>query len=259
MQAICVSNQNLGFFTLNLQIVSDLHLEFGVLQLSASNTDVLIAAGDIDVGEAGLKWLQRFRCPVVYVAGNHEYWGEDLNGFSRHLAQCSQRGNVHFLENNKVVIEGIRFLGCTLWTDYNNADPRVMKEMSLLMNDFRYISNGVRALQPHDLKQVNAKSRAWLEQELRLPFAGKTVVVTHHAPLMRSWYHGKNGMIKYAYCNDLSALMDRHQHEIDLWVHGHVHEAFDYVDQGVRVVCNPRGYFQYKEVDSFDPEKCISL
>ena len=244
---------------MNLQIVSDLHLEFGALQLSVENTDVLIAAGDIDVGEAGLKWLQQFNCPVIYVAGNHEYWGEDLNRFTRHLIQGVRGGNVHYLENSTVVLKNIRFLGCTLWTDYNNADSLVMDEMLLVMNDFRYISNGTRALQPHDLIKVNAQSRAWLEQQLRLPFAGKTVVVTHHAPLMRSWHYGRNTMIQYAYCNDLSALMDRYQREIDLWVHGHVHETFDYVAQGVRVVCNPRGYYQYREVDDFDPEKCISL
>ena len=133
---------------LNLRVVSDLHLEFGALKLSARDADVLIAAGDIDVGEAGLKWLQQFHCPVIYVAGNHEYWGEDLISFTRQLTQSAGGGNVHYLENSKVVIDGVRFLGCTLWTNFKAADARVMDEMLRVMNDFRFISKGARALRP---------------------------------------------------------------------------------------------------------------
>lgn len=229
------------------------------MDFSVENIDVLVAAGDIDVGEAGLQWLRRLDCPIVYIAGNHEYWGEDLDRFTHHLTQHTQESHVHFLENRCVDIKGVRFLGCTLWTDYNEADTQIMDEMVQKMNDFRFIRKGARTLQPADLVHVNAQSKAWLAQELNSPFAGKTVVVTHHAPLMRSWYNLPYGNIQYAYCNDLKTLMDQHQHHIDLWVHGHVHESFDYIAHGVRVVCNPRGYFGYKEVNNFDPDKCISL
>ena len=92
---------------MNLQIVSDLHLEFGPLSLPVKDTDVLIAAGDIDVGEAGIKWLQQFQCPVIYVAGNHEYWGEDLHDFARYLTQCVRGERVHYLEKRKVIINDI--------------------------------------------------------------------------------------------------------------------------------------------------------
>lgn len=239
--------------------MSDLHLEFGPLDFSVENIDVLVAAGDIDVGKTGLQWLRRFSCPIVYIAGNHEYWGEDLDRFTHQLTQCTHEGDVYFLENQRVDIKGVRFLGCTLWTDYKQADTQIMDEMLLKMNDFRFISKGARPLQPADLVHVNAQSKAWLEQELNSPFTGKTVVVTHHAPLMQSWYDHSYGNIQYAYCNDLKTLMDQHQQDIDLWVHGHVHESFDYIAHGIRVVCNPRGYFGYKEVNDFDPDKCISL
>lgn len=227
------------------------------MALSVQGTDVLVAAGDIGVGLAGLEWLQRLPCQVVYVAGNHEYWGEDLYGLSRRLHTATQAGNVHYLEKRSVILGDVRFIGCTLWSDFKAADDSIMQEMWLAMNDFTYIRKGPALIRPKDLASANSRSREWLEQELSKPFAGKTVVVTHHAPLMRSWYQGNTNAIRYAYCNDLGTLMDRH--DIDLWVHGHVHGRFDYVDHGVRVVCNPRGYYGYKEVGEFDAEKCILL
>jgi predicted phosphohydrolase len=228
------------------------------MALSVQGTDVLLAAGDIGVGMAGLKWLQRLPCEVVYVAGNHEYWGEDLHSLVQRLNSATQQGNVHYLEKRSVILGDVRFIGCTLWSDFNGADASIMEQMWLAMNDFAHIHKGPVLIQPSDLVSENSRSRDWLEQELDRPFAGKTVVVTHHAPLLRSWYHGhKEKAIQYAYCNDMGVLMERY--DIDLWVHGHVHECFDYVAHGVRVVCNPRGYFGYKMVGEFDAGKCILL
>ncbi len=225
--------------------------------LSVQDTDVLVAAGDIGVGMAGLQWLQRLTCKVVYVAGNHEYWGEDLYSLVQRLNAATQQGNVHYLEKRSVIMGDVRFIGCTLWSDFRGADASIMEQMWLAMNDFSRIHKGSILIRPTDLVYENSRSREWLEQELRKPFVGKTVVVTHHAPLLRSWYRGNKDAIRYAYCNDLQTLMDRH--DIDLWVHGHVHDSFDYVAHGVRVVCNPRGYFGYKEVGEFDTEKHILL
>ena len=227
------------------------------MALSVQGTDVLVAAGDIGVGTAGLEWLQRLPCEVVYVAGNHEYWGEDLYEFVERLNEATQRGNVHFLEKRSVRIGDVRFIGCTLWSDFKGADASIMEQMWLAMNDFSHIYKGTALIRPRDLALENDRSRAWLEQELSKPFTGKRVVITHHAPLLQSWYEGNKEAIQYAYCNDLGELMDRYR--IDLWVHGHVHDSCDYVAHGVRVVCNPRGYFGYKEVDEFDAEKCIVL
>ncbi|HEX2239292.1 MAG TPA: metallophosphoesterase [Gammaproteobacteria bacterium] len=243
---------------MRIQIISDLHLEFGPLELPASEADVLIAAGDIAIGKEGHKWLQRVPRTVVYVAGNHEYWGHDLTTLKDALTQMSRRGNVHFLENRSVEIDGVRFIGCTLWTDFHDADPVIMAEMFMVMNDFRYIAHGSRRARPRDLVEINLESRRWLEQELSVRYVGKTVVVTHHAPLIRSWYARRDeDMTRFAYCNALDELMN--QRQIDLWVHGHIHESHDYVAYGVRVVCNPRGYYNYREVQDFDPTKVVSL
>jgi predicted phosphohydrolase len=242
---------------LNLQIISDIHLEFGALALSVEDADLLIAAGDIGVGLQGLKWLQKLPCPVIYVTGNHEYWGTELHILNDRLTESARQGNVRYLENRTFVMDKVRFLGCTLWTDYNGADLSIMDEMFLRMNDFRYISKGSESLKPADLAKLNTQSRQWLTNELSQPFDGRTVVVTHHAPLMRSWPRDKDVRLQYAYCNDLSAIMA--EYDIDVWVHGHIHEVLDYIAHGVRVVCNPRGYYQQKEVAGFSPIKCISM
>lgn len=242
---------------MNIKPVSDLHLEFGPLALSVQGTDVLVAAGDIDVGMAGLEWLQKLPCQVIYVAGNHEYWGEDLVEFSQRLNAASREGNVHYLEKRSVIVGNVRFIGCTLWSDFKGGDASIMEEMWLAMNDFSHIRKGSALIRPQELASEHTRAKQWLEQELSKPFAGQTVVVTHHAPLRQSWYPGNSTNIRFAYCNDLGALMARQ--DIDLWVHGHVHGSFDYIAHGVRVVCNPRGYYGFNEVSKFDTEKNILL
>ncbi len=126
------------------------------------------------------------------------------------------------------------------------------------MNDFRYIRCGGRPLRPADLVETHAALQRWLQGELGEPFARKMVVITHFAPLMQSWYSDRGeDAARFAYCNALDQLMG--QHSIDLWVHGHIHECSDYEAHGVRVVCNPRGYYNYREAPSFEPDKLISL
>ncbi len=242
---------------MRLQIVSDLHLEFGPLQLSVDDTDVLIAAGDIGLGQDGLEWLFKYKRPVIYVAGNHEYWGQDLDYLPAALKAKSLGSRVHYLENRTVEIDGTRFIGCTLWTSMHNRDQGVISEISRSMNDFRYISKSLRPARPHDLVAIHYDSRAWLEKQLAKPYDGKTVVVTHHAPQMKSWFEGRDESIQYAYCNDLSSVMQKY--DIDLWVHGHVHKASDYEAHGVHVVCNPRGYYKHKLVKDFDSEMIVTV
>ena len=96
-----------------IQYFSDLHLEFGTIEPVSDGADVIIAAGDIGVGLDGISWLTRFDQPVIYVLGNHEYWGQDYTGFIDQVWQESSGSNVHFLENESVEIDGVRFVGCT--------------------------------------------------------------------------------------------------------------------------------------------------
>ncbi len=243
---------------MNIQVISDIHLEFGSFDLPYEDCDMLIAAGDIGVGTEGLEWLQTLNVPVIYVAGNHEYWGHEINELRKMLASNSKGSNVHYLEKNSVTVGGVRFIGCTLWTNFNECDDEEkMQELESIMNDFRYIYSGDASITPKQLIIINQDSKQWLDKEINKPHDGPTVVVTHHAPSLKSWATDKDDYLKYAYCNELETMFKDKQ--IDLWVHGHIHHSSDYSKHGVRVICNPRGYKGYQLVERFDPKKTIKI
>ncbi len=107
-------------FRMRLWILSDLHLEFGPVELPRVEADVVVLAGDVHKGRRGLAWArERFAAtPVVYVLGNHEYYGEALPRLREKLEGEAAGSSVHLLENRAVEIGGVTFLGCTLWTDF---------------------------------------------------------------------------------------------------------------------------------------------
>src|SRR5688572_2867209 len=105
---------------MKLHILSDLHLEFGPFDMPAVDADVLILAGDINLGPAGLNeyaGLAR-RKRILYVAGNHEYYRHTFPGLNEVLSDVALESGIAFLDNRAVEIDGVRFLGCTLWTDF---------------------------------------------------------------------------------------------------------------------------------------------
>lgn len=239
---------------MNIQIISDVHLEFGSFDLPDEECDVLIAAGDIGVGLEGLEWLQTLDIPVIYVAGNHEYWGFEINELQDELIGMSKGSNVRYLEKKSVILNGVRFLGCTMWTDFNECDDEeMMEDLQNIMNDFRYISLDKSTITPDQLIKINHDCKKWLDRELAKKHDGATIVVTHHAPTKKSWADDPDDYLKFAYCNQLESMLKENQ--IDLWVHGHIHHTSDYTKHGVRVVCNPRGYKGYQTVDEFDAKK----
>jgi DNA repair exonuclease SbcCD nuclease subunit len=227
------------------------------MDLPQTNADLLVAAGDIGVGVQGIRWLQGAGKPVLYVAGNHEYYGGDLFTTYARIADVAANGCVRLLDNDAVVIGDVRFLGATLWTDFEQANLEKMLLAHRHMSDYGQIRNQDRELSPEHLLEANWQTRHWLRQELAKPFPGKTVVITHHAPLLRSWSGIYSEAYRGAYCNDLTDLL--RDSAIDLWIHGHVHSAFDYVAECTRVVCNPRGYNGHQVVSGFDPYKTIEI
>ena len=242
---------------MKIQYFSDLHLEFGGLPAVQADVDVIIAAGDIGVGLDGIDWLFQFEKPVIYVLGNHEYWGQDYTDFIDSVWQKSSGTNVYFLENESVVIDDVRFVGCSLWSDYGYANELIMNAAFKGMNDFRYITDGESHLTPQRLLQTHRQSVEWLEDVLNEPFAGKTVVVTHHAPSMKSWHRELTDGYQYCYCTNLESIMQRTDAKI--WVHGHTHHAQDYLVNGVRVLCNPRGYHNHEVIDGFRLDKTVEI
>jgi len=233
---------------MRLAIYSDLHLEFAPFEAQAAAADVVILAGDIGVGAEGVRWAsKRFpRQPVVYVAGNHEFYrGVVETTWADMRAACAP--NVHLLENEAVELGGVRFLGCTLWTDYalfgtyTQLDAMDLAAGSLA--DHRLIemteAGATRTFLPKDALAQHVRSRRWLEAQLAQPFDGPTVVVTHHAPQRGSLApHYARDLLSAAFVSELDPLLGK----AALWIHGHTHTSFDYMISGARIVCNPRGY-----------------
>ncbi|RUR67489.1 metallophosphoesterase [Variovorax guangxiensis] len=276
---------------MKLLILSDLHLEFGVFNAPKIDYDVVILAGDIFVpGSKAMRWARRADTfgdtgSIVFVPGNHEFYQGVFQTSLKEMALTAKACNVHLLAPGEVVIAGVRFLGCTLWTDFElpiqtKAGPlvgaeRAMRAAKVHLNDYSSIrwaevtapseapaaaKPKKRRLTPEDTRALHLSDRAWLAQKLAEPFAGPTVVVTHHAPHRNSLApHYQSNWLSPAF---VSELPDSFFEVPSLWVHGHLHESHDYRVGDCRVVCNPRGYLQHgrdPENKQFNPELVVEL
>lgn len=242
---------------MRIQYFSDIHLEFAELELPPTDADLIIAAGDIGPGEMGLKWLETLGKPVIYVAGNHEFYGQEYFSAVETLRKGAAGGNVYYLERESLVLADYRFLGCTLWTGLNGEEHSERELLPHSINDFRMIKYRQNDLGVMDFVLLHQQSRHWLLNELDKPFEGKTVIVTHHAPTLWSWRDNPGSIKRMAYCNDLKEIF--HQYEIAAWFHGHTHAVSDYLCAGARILCNPRGYHPEQLTEGFDPGKILEL
>ena len=232
---------------MRLHILSDLHLEFEPFTAPAVEADAVILAGDIGTGLNGFKWaLEAFpNRPVIYVLGNHEFYGQKLQKLINELQDMSRGTNIHVLENQSYTIGDVLFLGATLWTDFAlNGNPVVSEIVAqTTMNDFRRIRTLPRysRLKPSDTRRFHQESRRWLEKQITEARGRKVVVVTHHAPSRESVPLAFEGdACNPAFASDLSHLIA--ESEARLWVHGHIHHGWDYTLGKTRVLANPRGY-----------------
>lgn len=248
---------------MKLYVLSDLHNEFRPFPACSHEhmsawvqADVIVLAGDIDQGAAGIKWARESfgTRPIVYVAGNHEFYGGDWERTLDDMRQAAREQQVFFLENDAVDISGVRFLGCTLWTDFDlfgeKSRDLAMQRTGKALADYVRIKNDSpqSMLAPQDTRVRHLTSRAWLERELAAGEPENTVVVTHHYPALQSCPpRYRENPVSAGFGSQLPAqLLAR----AGLWIHGHTHDSCDYElwHQGddafrqTRVVCNPRGY-----------------
>ncbi|MEN9627566.1 MAG: hypothetical protein RJA10_793 [Pseudomonadota bacterium] len=236
---------------LRIQLASDLHLErfecrFPDRRLlqPAPGADLLVLAGDIHNGTHAVAAFADWPVPVLYVAGNHEFYDHDWAGTRQALRRACAGTSVVFLDNDEWQTSGVRFLGCTLWTDFQLsglAREQAMAEVSRRLTDYRVIRSAGGVLTSQQTLADHRASRRWLEEQLARSHPGPTVVVTHHAPHPSSIHARFAGNpINAGFVSDLSPLLTG----VDLWLHGHAHDSFDYRAGGCRVVANPAGYVQ---------------
>jgi predicted phosphodiesterase len=249
---------------MKLNILSDLHLTVAPLAQPQNDADVVILAGDIARPLDAIAWALAFGKPVLYVPGNHEFYGGEIEETRAALRAASGKTCVHVLDDDVVVLDGVRFVGSTLWTDFllfgETQRAAAMDEGRRFLRDFTRIRSGDAAYTPQDSAARFAMHRAFLARTLATPFAGPTVVVTHHAPSPASIHPRFRGSaLNACFVSDLEAMLDGRR--VALWIHGHTHDSFDYDVNGTRVVCNPRGYAPQgvNENARFDPDFVVAI
>lgn len=255
---------------MKVQFASDLHLEMprvsNELPLELVEADVRILAGDIHKHNRGIRYADELAdmggVPVIYVAGNHEYYRyEYFSTIQAMRDEAAKYPNVYFLENDSVVISGVRFLGCTLWVDFT-GDGSISVERNILyadmLNDFRAIGYGERRMKPADQISLHTQSRKWLTEQLNTPFDGKTVVVTHHGP-SRLTQHKNFEFDEVSAC--FLTKLDNLVEQADLWIYGHSHSNLDTNIGQCRLVSNQKGYPGERTPDHqrFDPSWVIEI
>lgn len=231
---------------MKILILSDLHLEFASFIPLPEEVDVVILAGDICKKDLGIYWARETwpYTEIIYIAGNHEFYNSERNAVLNLLRAAAEDTGVHFLDDGEIVINGVRFLGTTLWTDFllfGLTRQEVCMDAGIHgLNDFSLINEGACLFTPKDAIRLCNTSIRWLKSKLLdYTYDGKTVVITHHLPSMLSVAERyKNDLLSACFASNLDELLGHSQ----LWVHGHTHDSFDYIANGTRVICNPRGY-----------------
>jgi hypothetical protein len=261
-----------------IQLMSDLHLEGhpGYAPRPAPAAELLVLAGDIGSYQRGSQLQERdfglsrfsprngWPVPVLYVPGNHEYDALDFDETHARLRDTCERLDIAWLEREERVFGDVRFLGTTLWADFDALPLRPGAPAPALQDVLRQRHKAFRAANFYLQKAAALRHAApwlaegwreqalvcqeWLRAALARDFDGTTVVVTHFAPSLRSAdpRYGVNPATA-GFCNSLDDLLPR----ADYWLHGHLHCQQDYVEGGCRVIANTLGYASKGEQEGF--------
>ena len=241
---------------MKLLVLSDLHVEFSPFVPDAgvvAAADVVVLAGDIHAGAQVAAWGRKTfgDKPVVWVPGNHELYNGHWLRTLDEMRETALRHDVHFLENDSVMVGGIEFLGTTLWTDFAYFGPyqirQAINEARRYMMDYK----SIQGCSPEETWDRHRASLAWLERALAQPGeASRRVVVTHHYPHKNSTAREyKSDLCTAAFGSQLPAhLFER----TGLWIHGHTHSSCAYAVGACQVLCNPRGYPVGKLQDRYE-------
>jgi Icc-related predicted phosphoesterase len=245
---------------MKIHLVSDIHTEFKyyfIPEMEDEEDTIVIFAGDIGIAKRPettylptiKNACDRFK-HVFMVLGNHEHWhGNFPTTYSKIWTETLEYINFDLLEKETKVIDGVAFIGATLWTDMDNNNPIVTWDAKENMRDYKRIRTGPteepwrQKLRPIDTIADHLRAKEYIFEEIpkQREAGNKVVVISHHAPSYQSVAeHYKGEMANGAYVTELGN--DICYLEPELWVHGHTHYSFDYMIHNTRIVCNPRGY-----------------
>ncbi len=247
---------------MRIHVLSDLHLEFGPIDLPKVEADLVVLAGDIHVKLNGIRWIRDNLpdTPVIYLAGNHEYYGDKLPRLLDKIREEAAESNIHLLENESIEFGGFRFFGATLWTDMELfGDHHVGSLEALQMNDYKRIRKtpSYRKLRPVDTRALHHETVRHIASFLESGDPRRSVVITHHAPSIRSLpERRRKEIISCAYASHLDQFIE--EHSPLLWIHGHIHHSQDYRISRTRILSNPRAYVDDPN-PRFDPGLVIDL
>lgn len=248
---------------MKIQLISDIHLEFGAFDFSFNQADVVIFAGDVHIGMNGIDWIKKnvTKQPVIYVLGNHEYYNGAYPKTLNKIIDASQNSNINVLENKHVVIDGICFHGATFWTDFSLFGNPIEYgiQCQARMNDYKKIrkSPDYSKLRSVDTFQMHQISRRWLEKSLENSQSFRNIVITHHAPSIKSLPAiFMNDPLASAYASNVEDFILKYQPEY--WFHGHIHTPTRYKIGGTQIVCNPHGYID-EPYNGFEKELIIEI
>lgn len=241
---------------MKLKIFSDIHNEirrsknkeeFIIPEHNTDHETILVLAGDIDhlkqTKKYAEKYSDRFKA-VIFVAGNHEYYGQHIKKDEHH--GYSEKENVYFLNNSSIIIDDVRFIGGTLWSNIDTS-PSNYDSIKNTSNDYKYIryGNNYSRLKINDVLFENYKTKEFFKKELNKKFNGKTVVISHHSPTIKHANCRQNIPVDYTYFStDLEDIINIP----DVWIHGHIHRFLDEIRNETRYIINAVGYFDESTV-----------
>lgn len=245
---------------MKIRYASDLHLEFmlrdmgmeaAVARALEDHTDdkdtVLVLAGDVVCGPEFLISAMHHISPrfkhVVYVPGNHEYYHNDIQKWKSVVeVHAKQFPNLTFstTEVEQAEIDGVRFIFGTLW-GHGGHSLADRARVGWTLNDFSIIRNGGRRFTVPDMCEINQKHSKAIVDFLKVPFDGKTVVVTHHLPAEALCAERFGTDINGGFASREEYILNS-DYGPDYWIFGHTHDTYDQMFHKTRVLCNPKGY-----------------
>lgn len=265
---------------MKIQLLSDLHNEFlrhstkhqnhlwqGVIPDADAN--LIILAGDIDVGAKGIEWAitesERLSKDIIYILGNHEFYRHEYFDLKATISKLCEGTRVNCMDPGMLVQQDVRLIGASLWTDYK-VNPNVTQELAMcyverVLNDHRAIryqqDDATGNFTPAHALGIHIYEMEWIKTQLAIPFDGKTIVITHHAPHPICQHPGfPFDKMSTAFQSDLSEVIETN--DIDVWVFGHTHANLDQTISGTRILSNQAGY-PGENVTNFDPGLIFEL